>query len=161
MAVDMFLKLDGIKGESQDKDHKQEIDILTWSWGGSQPVSGHMGGGGGSGKVNFNDLSVTKWIDSASTKLYTSLAKGAHIKEAILTVRKAGGDKPVDAMKWTMKECLISSVQMTANHSDVRLMEIISLNFATVACEYVPQKADGTADAKTTFSWDIKKNVEK
>lgn len=161
MAVDMFLKLDGIKGEAQDKDHEKEIDVLSWSWGGAQPASGHVGGGGGAGKVNFHDLSVTKWVDSSSPKLYTSLAKGTHIKEAILTVRKAGGDKPVDTIKWTMTECLVSSVQMGANGHDERLTETISLNFATVACEYIPQKGDGTPEPKLTFSWNIKKNVEK
>ena len=65
MAVDMFIKIDGIKGESADDKHKEEIDVLSWSWGMSQSGSAHMGGGAGAGKVNVNDLSFTKYIDVA------------------------------------------------------------------------------------------------
>ena len=60
----MFLKLDGVKGESKDKAHTQDIDIISWSWGMSNSGSAHQGGGAGSGKVNVQDLSVTKYIDS-------------------------------------------------------------------------------------------------
>ena len=90
-AVDMFLKIDGINGESEDATYKGEVDILAWSWGMSQSGTTHIGGGGGAGKANFQDLSVTKWVDKASPLLMQKLANGQHIKEATLVVRKAGG----------------------------------------------------------------------
>ncbi|HYN78560.1 MAG TPA: type VI secretion system tube protein Hcp, partial [Lamprocystis sp. (in: g-proteobacteria)] len=69
MAVDMFLKLEGVTGESQDKTHTGEIDVLAWSWGLSQSGTFHTGGGGGAGKVNVQDLSFTKYIDKSSPNL--------------------------------------------------------------------------------------------
>ena len=66
MAVDMFLKLDAIAGESIDKTHKGEIQILAFSFGATQSGSTHIGGGGGSGKVNFQDISFTKYIDKST-----------------------------------------------------------------------------------------------
>ena len=90
MAVDMFIKLDSIKGESTDKQYIGEIDVLAWSWGMSQSGTTHMGGGGGAGKASFQDLSFTKYIDSSTNALMTALAKGTHVKTAELLVRKAG-----------------------------------------------------------------------
>ena len=95
MAVDMFIKIGALGGESKDKAHKGEIDVLAWSWGVSQSGSMHSGGGGGSGKVNVQDLSFTKWQDAASCELIKAACKGTHIPEALLTVRKAG-DKPLE-----------------------------------------------------------------
>ena len=63
MAVDMFLKINGVDGESKDKSHPMEIDVLAWSWGASNSGSAHVGGGAGAGKVNVQDISVTKWVD--------------------------------------------------------------------------------------------------
>lgn len=86
MAVDMFLKLDGIKGEAQDNTHKDEIDVLAWSWGASQSGTTHMGSGGGSGKASFQDLSITKYIDASSFNLLKHVSNGKHIAEATLTI---------------------------------------------------------------------------
>ena len=90
MAVDMFLKLDGIDGESVDDSHAKEIDILAWSWGMSQSGTFHSGAGGGAGKANFQDISITKYVDKASATLMTKIATGDHVAKARLTVRKAG-----------------------------------------------------------------------
>ena len=72
MAVDMFMKIKTITGESVDKKHKDEIDVLAWSWGMSQSGTTHMGPGGGSGKVNVQDLSFTKYVDGSSNALILS-----------------------------------------------------------------------------------------
>jgi type VI secretion system secreted protein Hcp len=90
----MFLKLDGIKGEAKDSKHKEEIDILSWSWGMSQSGTSAIGGGAGAGKVNVHDISVTKYTDKASAALMMHCATGKHIKNALITVRKAG-EKPL------------------------------------------------------------------
>src|SRR6202043_4195331 len=109
MAVDMFLKLDGVKGESKDKAHTQEIDILSWSWGMSNSGSAHSGGGAGAGKVNVQDLSFTKWVDSATPKLALACCDGKHFANATLVVRKAG-EKPVEYLKIKIEEVLITSI---------------------------------------------------
>src|SRR5712692_11221584 len=95
MAVDMFIKIGDIKGESVDHAHKEEIDVLSWSWGLSQQGTMHQGGGGGAGKVNVQDLSFTKFVDKASPNLYKFCCSGKHYPEATLTMRKAG-DKPLE-----------------------------------------------------------------
>jgi type VI secretion system secreted protein Hcp len=98
MAVDMFLKLDDVKGESKDSKHKEEMDVLAWSWGASQSGSTHLGSGGGAGKVSVQDVSLTKYVDKASPNLLKFCCNGKHFKEAVLTVRKAG-EKPVEYIK--------------------------------------------------------------
>ena len=90
MAVDMFIKLGDIQGESKDKKHMGETDVLAWSWGMSQSGTFHTGGGGGAGKVNVQDISLTKWVDKASAPLMLHCCNGKHIPECLLTVRKAG-----------------------------------------------------------------------
>ncbi len=159
MAVDMFLKLDGIKGESADDKHKGEIDVLSWSWGASNGGTMHAGGGGGAGKANFQDITVTKWVDAASHKLIKSVSTGQHIKEALLTVRKAGG-KSLEYIKLTLNDCLVSSLSTGGSGGEDRITENISINFAKFAFEYTPQKADGSADAVLPFKYDIKANKE-
>ena len=106
MAVDMFIKIGDIKGESKDAKHGGEIDVLAWSWGLSQSGSAHLGAGAGSGKVNVQDLSLTKYVDSSSTALMVAACKGTHIKQASLTVRKAG-DTPLEYIKITLDEVLV------------------------------------------------------
>src|ERR1700692_4311219 len=90
MAVDMFIKIDTVDGEAQDSKHKKEIDVLSWSWGMSNAGACHAGGGAGAGKANVQDLSFTKWVDSATPKLALACCAGKHFKDAVLVVRKAG-----------------------------------------------------------------------
>jgi len=160
MAVDMFIKIEDIKGESADDKHKGEIDVLAWSWGASQSGTMHTGGGAGAGKANFQDVSVTKWVDKSSHALLKAVAVGQHIKSALLTVRKAG-EKPLEYIKLTMKDCLISSVSTGGSGGEDRLTENISINFGNFDYEYTPQKADGSGDSVLPFGFDIAKNVPK
>ena len=157
MAVDMFLKIDSVKGEAQDRIHKDEIDVLAWSWGGTQ--SGTMRTGGG-GRVSIQDLSLTKWVDKASLVLFRYLATGMQFSEAKLTVRKAGGDSPLEYLVVTLKDVIITSLSTGGSGGEDRLTENISLNFASFQLSYQPQKQDGSADgAAMTFGWDIAANV--
>ena len=160
MAVDMFLKLDGIKGEAKDDKHKDEIDVLAWSWGASQSGTTHVGGGSGAGKANFQDVSVTKWVDKSSHALLKAVAVGQHIPSALLTVRKAG-EKPLEYIKLTMKNCLISSVSTGGSGGEDKLTENISINFGNFQYEYTPQKADGSGDSVLPFGFDIAANEPK
>jgi type VI secretion system secreted protein Hcp len=160
MAVDMFLKLDDVKGESKDSKHKEEIDVLAWSWGLSQSGSAHQGGGGGAGKVAVQDISLTKHVDKASPNLLKFCCSGKHFKEAVLTVRKAG-EKPVEYLKITMEQVLISSVSTGGSGGEDRLTENVSLNFAKFKFEYTPQKDDGSAGSAVEAHWNIATNSEK
>lgn len=159
MAVDMFLKIEGIEGEAQDKAHAKEIDVLAWSWGMSQSGTTHTGPGGGAGKVNVQDLSITKYIDKATPNLMMYCCNGKHVKEMKLTVRKAG-EQPVEYIKITMTDGLISSVSTGGSGGEDRLTENISLNFAKVKIEYTPQKPDGSPDTTIPKVWNIAQNAE-
>ena len=157
MAVDMFLKLNGVTGESKDKVHTKEIDVLSWSWGLMNSGSAHVGGGAGSGKVSVQDVTLSKFVDSSSPKLLLACCNGTHYPSAVLTVRKAGG-KPVEYIKVKMEEILIAGVSTGGSYSEDRLTENIILNFAKVSMDYTPQKADGSADTAIPFAWDIAAN---
>jgi type VI secretion system secreted protein Hcp len=157
MAVDMFIKLEGIDGESKDAKHEGEIDVLAWSWGMSQSGTMHLGGGGGAGKVSVQDLSLTKYIDRASGNLMLYCASGKHIPEAKLVVRKAG-DKPLEYVVITMTDCIVSSVSTGGSGGEDRLTENVSLNFAKVKVEYQEQAKDGSGKAGPEFGWNIEKN---
>jgi len=157
MAVDMFIKIGDIKGESKDGTHKESIDILAWSWGLSQSGTFSQGGGGGAGKVSVQDISLTKYVDSASTALMVAACKGTHIKQATLTVRKAG-DKPLEYIKITLDGVLVSSVSTGGSGGEDRLTENVSLNFAKFKVEYTTQAETGGKGVTSTAAWDITAN---
>jgi type VI secretion system secreted protein Hcp len=159
MAVDMLLLLDGIKGESRIKGFEQQIDVLAWSWGMTQSGTAHVGGGMGSGKVNVNDISLTKYVDSSTNALVKHVCDGTHIPQGVLTVRKAGGKSAVEYIKLTLKDVLITSLSTGGSGGEDRLTENVSLNFAEFKLEYSPQKADGSADAAKTVGWNIAQNA--
>jgi type VI secretion system secreted protein Hcp len=160
MAVDMFLTLTGIEGETKDKAKKDDkaMDVLAWSWGMSNSGTFHQGGGGGSGKVNMQDISVTKFVDKASTTLFLMACNGEHIEEGKLMVRKAGKN-PLEYLIITMKKVLVTSVSTGGSGGEDRLTENITLNFAAVEVEYAEQKDDGSGDAAATFLWDVEANA--
>jgi type VI secretion system secreted protein Hcp len=158
MAVDMFLDIKGeIKGESQDSKHKGTIDVLAWSWGVSSSGSFHSGGGGGSGKASFQDISFTKYVDLSSNTLQLFCASGDHFEEATLIVRKAG-KMPLEYITIKMKKVLISSVSSGGSGGEDRLTENVTLNFAQVEYVYKEQKPDGSGGADQPFKWDIAAN---
>ena len=159
MAVDMFIKIDGVDGESKDSKHTKEIDVLAWSWGMSNSGSAHMGGGAGSGKVNVQDLSFTKWVDSATPKLMLACCDGTHYDTVNLTVRKAGGS-PVEFIKIKLEEVIISSISTGGSGGEDKLTENVVLNFAKFKFDYTPQDDKGKAGTAIPASWDIAANVK-
>lgn len=158
MAVDMFLKLEGIDGESMDAGHTDEIDVLSWSWGASNSGTMHIARGGGAGKVSVQDINVVKYVDKASTAIIQAVAVGKHVPSATLTVRKAGGDEPVEYLVIEMKSVLISSWQTGGSQGEERLTESVTLNFEEFKTTYTPQDNDGTALASVDFGYNIAKN---
>jgi len=160
MAVDIFLKLNKIKGESKGKDHIEEIDVLSWSWGMSQSGTTHLGSGAGSGKVNVQDLSITKYVDKASADLMKFCCNGDHIESGKITVRKASGAKPIDYLTIELKEIIVAAVTTGGIGSDDRMTENVTLNFGHFKLKYTQQNDDGSEGAKPEVQWDIPLNAE-
>ncbi len=154
----MFLVLNGIKGESEDKTYKDQIDVLAWSWGLSQSGTMHMGKGGGAGKANFQDISITKYVDNSSATLMNKIATGEHIADGKIVVRKAGG-KPLEYFVIELKEVMVTSYSTGGSGGEDRLTENITLNFAKVRTVYKTQDDKGGAGAEVEFKWDIPANV--
>ena len=157
MAVDMFIKIGDIKGESADDKHSESIDVLAWSWGLMQNGTTHMGTGGGAGKVAVQDLSLTKYVDASSHALILACCKGTHYAKATLTVRKAGDD-PLEYIKITMEDLIITSVSTGGSGGEDRLTENVALNFAKVKFEYDAQAKKGAGTGAKTAAWDIAAN---
>jgi type VI secretion system secreted protein Hcp len=158
MASDIFAKIGDIKGESLDAKHKDEIEILSFSWGVTNSGSAASGSGGGSGKATFQDLVVVHNIDKASPDLMRACATGTHLKEATITHRKAGkGQQEFLVVK--MNDVIITGVTHGGDTGQP-YSETVSLAFAKVDLEYKPQKPDGSLDAAVVFKYDLKANKE-
>lgn len=154
--VDYFLKIDGIPGESQDSKHKDEIQVMSFSFGETNAGTMAAGGGGGAGKVQMQDFHFVMNVNKASPKLFLSCANGSHIKSAILTARKAGKDQQ-DYLIVKFSDLLISSFQ-TSGQADAGHLPLdqISFNFAAIDMTYKEQKADGTLGGSTNVNYDLK-----
>ena len=155
-AVDYFLKIDGIKGESADAKHKDEIDIESWSWGETNAGTTGRGGGGGAGKVQMQDFHFAMRLNRASPVLAKACATGQHIKLATLTVRKAGKAQQ-EFLVFKFHDLLISSYQAGGAEGSVP-NDQCSFNYSKVEMEYKPQKPDGSLGAAETFKYDLKSN---
>lgn len=157
-AVDYYLKLDGIEGESTDDKHKGEIDIDSFSFGVTQAGSHSARGGGGAGKAVFQDMHFVSKISKASPKLMEACACGTHIKTATLVSRKAGGAQE-EYLTYKLSDVLVSSYQVGgAGHSDIVPTDQFSINFAKIEITYKEQKAEGALGGTVKSGYDIKAN---
>jgi type VI secretion system secreted protein Hcp len=153
MAVDSYLKIDGIDGEATDSDHKNEIQILSYAWGGTQQTTVAGTGGSGAGKVDLSHLSIVKYLDKASPKLFKSLCEGKHIPNATLTAIKAGADKK-PFLKITLGELFVTSIQLSAS-SEIPT-ESISFSYNTLKYEYSTQDDKGVVTTTGAVTYDTK-----
>ncbi len=148
MAVDFFLKLEGpdVEGESMDSQHADEIAINSWSWGMNQSGTMHVAKGGGAGKVDVQDISLTRMVDKATPNLMQHCCKGTQFETATLVCRKASGDGgQLEYVTLEMKNVIITGVQAGGSENDDNLFENVSLNFGQYTISYVPQDNDGSA----------------
>ena len=159
MAVDYFLKLDGVPGESVDAKHKGEIDLVAFSWGVSQAGSSAPGGGGGAGKAIFDDLLVVARTSKASPKLWLACANGQHVKTAVLTCRKGSGKSQVEFLKITLSDVTITSYEIDGSAEELPLDQV-ALVFAKVEMVYTAVDATGKAQPQVKTGWDGKKNAK-
>ena len=156
-AVDYFLKFDGIKGESADAKHKDEIDVESWSWGETHSGAARPGGAR-AGKVSMQDFHFMMRLNSASPGLMKACATGQHIKMATLTGRKAGKDQQ-DYLTFKFHDVLVSSFQTGGSeHADIVPTDQVSFNFAKIEVEYKQQKPDGSLVSAGKFKFDLKAN---
>lgn len=155
---DAFLKIDGIEGESGDSKHGKEIQLESFSFGAQQAATAAVGGGMGAGKVHFHDVSCTHNVDKASPKLMLACATGQHIKKAVLSVRKAGGEQQ-DYLIVTMDDVMVSKFETggQAEGNDLP-SEQFSLNFSKINFEYKEQGADGSLKGTVAAGYDVKAN---
>ena len=159
MAVDIFLKLSNILGESQDASHADEIDVLNWGLGMTQSGTTHMGGGGGGGKVDVQDINVIKYVDKSSNDLIKKCTSGSHIDHGLLTVRKSGGDAPVEYFKLFMEMIIVSSYTTGGSKDGLdRIEESLTLNFRRFNIVYTMQDDQGANAGETMAGWDIAEN---
>ncbi|WP_420382730.1 Hcp family type VI secretion system effector [Novosphingobium sp.] len=153
--VDMFLKIDGISGESQDSAHKGEIEIDSFTWGVSNIGTASSGSGLGSGKASFQDFTVIKNADAATPVLMQNCATGTHIKNAVLTIRKAGGKK-LEYYKVKFTDLLISSFSNAGSGDNSVPIESISINYTKIQIAYTQQQQDGSGGAVSNGGYDLK-----
>ena len=156
MAIDIFLKLDGIDGESQDDKHKDEIELMSFTFGSSNFVGRAIGGGGGSGKATFQDFHFVMNTNKASPQIFLSCVSGKHIDSAVLSVRKAGGDQQ-DYLHYKFNDVLISSFQ-TGGINTGGATDQFSLNFAKLGTDFTPQDSTGQLLEPVSTSWDLLQN---
>ena len=159
MAVDIILEIDGIKGESVIDGHADQVDVLAWSWGAHNQGAAHVSTGAGAGKVNVQDMSITKYIDKASSDIWLAVCNGKHITKLTLYVRKAG-EKPLEYIKIVMNDALFTSYSTGGAGGEERVTESITLNFASFTFEYKTQDKTGKEGKGGNMGWDIAKNVK-
>ena len=147
MAVDYFLKIDGIDGESVEKAHPREIELLSFSWGITQ--SGGVGpGGGGARKASFQDFHFVARTSKASPKLFHTCATGQHVKSVVLACRRAGAGK-LEFLKIKLSEVLVSSYQIGGSSPEEPLDQVSEI-------EYTPSSKSGKAEPVVKAGWDLK-----
>jgi type VI secretion system secreted protein Hcp len=153
MSIDTHIKFDGVEGEAAHKDHKGEVEVLSWSWGVSN-ASAVGGGGSGKGKASPNEFHFVHHYDKASPILSKKCAEGAHFPSVIVTARKSGeGQK--DFLKVTMKEVMITSVSPGgAQGGD--LMESVGMSYGFIEFGYKPQDDKGGMGGEVKFGWNVK-----
>ncbi|HHL2498724.1 TPA: Hcp family type VI secretion system effector [Yersinia enterocolitica] len=160
MAQDMFIKIDGIEGESLDANHKNEIQVLAWKWDVSQHSNMHSGSGGGSGKATVSDFCFTHYIDKASPNLLSYCLLGKHIKNIQFVLRKAGGD-PLEYLTIKFTDVIITRVDMAGSLEDeTRPREEIRFSFTKMTQDYVMQNAEGHKSGVISANYDVKANQQ-
>jgi len=155
MSLEAFLKLDGVDGESAKDGHVGEIDINSVSWGTSHVSTQSTGTGHSSGKADFSDFHIMKVADKSSPKLMLRCCDGKTIGTGKITFRKIAGDSKIDFLTYDLTNVMVTSWQQSGTDSGGdQVAESVSFAATKVVVTYLPQKADGSADAKQQAGWD-------
>ncbi len=161
MASDTFLQIDGIKGESTDKDHKDWIEVLSFNWGVSQMASGSASssGGGSTQRADFQDLSIVKELDSSSTLLNKACWGGQHIDKVVLELNRAAGDKRQKYMEYKMENVIISSISIGGGGGGIPT-ESVTFNYGKITTTYTKQaRKGGGGSGEVPAGWNLEENT--
>jgi len=153
MSIDCHLKLAGVSGEATHKDHKDEIEVLSWNWGVSNE-SYTTGGGSGKGKATPGLFSIVKRMDKSSTTIAQKCVSGKHFDTAVLTSAKSG-DGQKDFLKITLKEVFIISYQVSGG-SGADITESVAMSYGDVEVGYKPQDEKGGLGGEVKVGWNVK-----
>lgn len=158
MAFDTFLDIKEVPGESTAAGMEKKIEILSWSWGASSPITiGSAAGGASASKVSISSFNIMKHGDAASTKLFQACCKGDHFPSAIVSMRKATGTNQDIFLKYTFSEVFVESVQWSASSGgDDKPTESVSFAFGKVEIAYSTQGKDGKLAISGQASWDLR-----
>jgi type VI secretion system secreted protein Hcp len=157
-VADYFLKVDGIPGESADAKHKDEIDVLAFSWGLSQTGAAATGSGGASGKAVFDDLIVVARTSRASPQLWFACANGTHLKSAVLTCRSRG-KAAVEFLTIQLTDVVIASYEIDGSDEGPPVDQI-SLSYGRIETKYTPADQTGKLQSPIGTGWDVKVGKE-
>jgi len=157
-ADDMFIKIDGIKGDSVDAKHAGEIDVMSWSWGASSQGA-FTPGGGGATRVTFQNLTITKKVDSSSPNLLLSAAQGLHRKDLMLVARGTG-TKAVEYLRIKLSDVIVTGIKLSGTAASATgPVEEVTFTFGACEYAYAPPKADGSKGAEVKMAWNVAKNA--
>lgn len=157
MAIDMFLKVEGVTGESADANHKGWTDIESFSFGACQEGTMASGGGGGAGKVSFQDLNIVSALDSATPALIKFCSSGKHIGEVKVSICKAGGSQ-IEYSTIVLKDVLVTSSRFTGAEGGERVAALYAFQASKLEHHYWVQQSDGSRGAESQMGWDVKAN---
>ncbi len=159
MAIDIYLKVDGVTGESKDSNHKNWIDVLSFNWGATQPGNMSVGGGGGTGKVNYKDLQIQALIDKATPAILKYCSSGKHVTKVELSICKAGGSQ-IEYSRIVLEDVLVTLTDFSGvGHTDTIVVNY-AFQASKVNLSYWEQSDSGTRGAESKAGWDIKQNKE-
>jgi type VI secretion system Hcp family effector len=156
----IFLKLEGVEGESQDTDHSGEIDVMSFTMGITNAGTYDAGTGGNTGKAYYSDINVVKYVEKSTPTLAQYCGLGTAINTVTISCNKQAGDKKVEYLKVTLHNAVVTSLtQSGSGGSTDPLMESLSLNYAGIEMDYTQQSNTGDAMGKTHMGRDIQKNT--
>jgi len=160
MALEFYLKLDGIPGESTDSKHKEWIEVVSFSHGVEQEGSSRSGGGESTvGRAHFSDFCVVKRLDKSSPKLALTCASGAHVASAKMELCQSTKDKH-PYMKYELTDVVISAVKPSGqNTSNTLPLEEVTMRYSKIQWEYTPMDAAGKVTAAAKANWNLKDNT--
>jgi len=154
MGVEIFLKLDGITGESTKTGAEGWIEIFSFSNGASNPSSVSFGTGSGAGKVDLSSVSLQKQLDIASPYMFANCCSGTHIATGSMVVRESTGDKnPQVYFQYDFTEVFIDSISWGGAAGGGKPSESLSLSAKSIMVTYTPQNGDGTLGTKIPKGW--------
>lgn len=182
---DFFLKLDGVRGETNDEEHAGEIDILGWSFGvndydAEESRDARRASGGRDdlpvftsanrrdeilsgkimpGSVRVGDLHLSKHVDAASAALLKAATSRQMIAKAILTCRKASGAEGLEYLQIQLQDVMVSRWAVATDGDAAIPCERLVLAYTRIEFTYQPQGRKGTSEGKLHAGWDRRLNA--